>query len=75
MKQIKILNGDNITAELAIVLRYLVKKNDGVISLPTMEEMLNYEDMTAEDTLEKQAIKDEKGNIIGNQLLLVKIEL
>lgn len=61
-----------IAKDMAIILRYLTKKNGGTLILPTLEEMEQFEDLNKKDVLDKYTIK-ENNIIIGTRLKIVRI--
>lgn len=61
-----------IAMDMAIILRYLIKKNGGTLLLPTIEEMEQFEDLSKKDVVDKYTIK-ENNIIIGIRLEIVRI--
>lgn len=61
-----------IAMDMAIILRYLIKKNGGTLLLPTIEEMEQFEDLSKKDVVDKYTIK-ENNIIIGTRLEIVRI--
>lgn len=61
-----------ISRDLGIIVRYLIKKNGGSMILPSIEEMEYFEGLGKKDAIDKYIIR-ENGIITGIRLEIVKI--